>query len=285
MSPAQFHASAPPAVDAAVQQIWSTLGQAIRAERQRRGWSVPRLAASAGLSRTTAYLVERGQPGSLEVAVRLAMALALRLDLVLTDPRRRDRSLSRLEDPVHAAMGEFEAAHLRRLGMEVGIDEPYQHYQFAGRADLVAWTRSPAALLHLENRTRFPNMQEMAGSWNAKRAYLAASLGQRLGIRFGAVTHVMVAAWTSEVLHSMRLHPGTFGALAPDPPSAFDDWWNGRPPAHGSTSSMIVLDPLATGRLRLWVDLATALEGVRPRHRGYTELVTALMETRRTERV
>src|SRR4051812_33282003 len=112
MSPARFHASAPPAVDALVRQIWSTLGQAIRAERQRRGWSVARLATVAGVSRTTAYLVERGETGSLEVAIRLATALSLRLDLILTDPRRRDRSIVRAEDPVHAAMGEFEAAHL-----------------------------------------------------------------------------------------------------------------------------------------------------------------------------
>ena len=54
-------------------------------------------------------------------------------------------------------MGEYEASHLRALGFKVGIDEPYQHYQFAGRADLVAWDVDARAFLHIENGTRFPD--------------------------------------------------------------------------------------------------------------------------------
>ena len=221
-------------------------------------------------------MVERGEPGSVELYARLAMALGLRLELTAFDPRRRDRSVQRAEDPVHAAMGEVEAAHLRALGMEVGIDEPYQHYQFSGRADVVAWTRARAALLHLENRTQFPNIQSMAGSWNAKRAYLAASLGERLGIRFRSVTHVLVVAWTSEALHALRLHPDSFRSLAPDPSTGFDEWWNGSSNGAGSSSTLIVLDPLASGRQRSWIDLETAIDGARPRHRGYADLAAAL---------
>ena len=40
---------------------------------------------------------------------------------------------------VHATMGEPELAYLRGRGYGVGVEEPYQHYQFAGRADVVAW--------------------------------------------------------------------------------------------------------------------------------------------------
>jgi hypothetical protein len=39
-------------------------------------------------------------------------------------------------------MGEFEARHFRPIVDGVGLDEPYQHYQFAGRADFVAWRLS-----------------------------------------------------------------------------------------------------------------------------------------------
>ncbi len=60
---------------------------------------------------------------------------------------------------MHAAMGEAGAAHLRTLGFAVRLDEPFQHYQFAGRGDVVAWSVERAALLHLENRTAFPNLQ------------------------------------------------------------------------------------------------------------------------------
>ena len=86
-------------------------------------------------------------------------------------PTRR-RATDRSADLVHAAMGELEAARLRAHQFRVAIDEPYQHFQFAGRGDVVSGISKRRALLHIENRTRFPNMQEVAGSDNAKRAYL-----------------------------------------------------------------------------------------------------------------
>jgi hypothetical protein len=44
-----------------------------------------------------------------------------------------------------------------------------QFYQFAGRADVVAWNVEERALLHIEIRTRFPDLQEMAGSTSVSR--------------------------------------------------------------------------------------------------------------------
>jgi hypothetical protein len=116
----------------------------------------------------------------------------------------------------------------------------------------------------------------MAGSWNAKRAYLADSLSARLAVRFVSVTHVMVAAWTGEVLHAIRMHPETFRALAPDSADAFTAWWEGRPPLSGSSSTMILVDPKAQGRTRRWIDLDAAIRGARPRYGGYRDLVQAL---------
>lgn len=92
---------------------------------------------------------------------RLASALGLRFEATMLDPRRP--AAGRGGDTVHAAMGELEAARLGARGFRVAIDEPYQHYQFAGRADVVAWDTDARALLHLENRTRFPNLQERPG--------------------------------------------------------------------------------------------------------------------------
>lgn len=60
---------------------------------------------------------------------------------------RRHLTTPRDEDPVHAAMGEFEAAHLLKAGYEVMVNEPCQHYQFAGRADLIAFDRGSRTLL------------------------------------------------------------------------------------------------------------------------------------------
>ncbi len=262
----------------------------VREARIARGWSVRELASRAGLSAGFLYMVEAGTSGSEEAAARVATALGRRAELHLTDPRRRGEERRNLAaDPIHSAMGELEAGHLRPFGFSVGIDEPYQHYQFAGRADVVAWHLENAALLHIENRTRFPDFQEMAGAFNGKRAYLAASLGERVGVqRWRSQTHVIAALWSSEVLHALRLRQESFRALCPDPTdagSAFSAWWSGTPPIAGATSLLIVLDPLAQGRQRPFIGLDEALTA-RPRHRGYAEVAAKLLmdETRTAAR-
>lgn len=173
-------------------------------------------------------------------------------------------------------MGEFEAAQLRRNGVHVGIDEPYQHYQFAGRADVVAWDLERRALLHIENRTRFPDFQEMAGAFNAKRAYLGRALADRTGAgTWLSETHVIAALWSSEALHALRLRTESFRALCPHVTTGFDGWWSGEVSARGRQSVLVVLDPLASGRARPYVGLEDALT-VRPRYRGYAELAAQL---------
>lgn len=235
------------------------------------------LASRAGVSRAVGYLVEAGHPTSLEAIVRLSTALGLRIDFELTDQKRKPQPRASLVvDAVHSAMGELEAAQLRRLGFPVGIDEPYQHYQFAGRADVIAWDPVSRALLHIENRTRFPDFQEMAGAYNAKRAYLADAIAERTGIaRWASQTHVIAALWSSEVLHALRLRTESFRSLCPDQSDTFAHWWAGQPPRTGIRSTLIVLDPLATGRERRWIGLDDALSA-RARYRGYADAATQL---------
>jgi transcriptional regulator with XRE-family HTH domain len=210
-------------VDAA-DRVAALLGEAVHEERMRRSWSLRRLAGIAGVSISGARGVEAGTRASLEMYARLGQALGLRFEAQLVDPRRRTSTSARDEDPVHAAMGEVEAAHLRALGFDVAIDEPYQHYQFAGGADVVAWSSGDRALVHIENRTRFPNLQEAAGSYNGKRAYLGAVMAERLGIRggFRSETHVVVGLRSAEVLHTLRLRRATFQTLCPDTIEGFE---------------------------------------------------------------
>ena len=173
-------------------------------------------------------------------------------------------------------MGEFEARRFRPLVNGVGLDEPYQHFQFAGRADFVAWRLDPAALLHIENRTRFPDFQEMAGSFNAKRAYLGQALAQRLGVRtWRSETHVIAALWSAEALHAIRLRTESFRSLCPYPTDGFAAWWEGRAVDAGVSTVLVVMDPLASARQRQWVGLDEALK-VRPRHRGYADVAAKL---------
>jgi len=194
----------------------------------------------------------------------------------MVDPKRRQRRSNLSADPVHSAVGELESGHLRKLGFPVAIDEPYQHFQFAGRADVIAWDVAARALLHIENRTRFPNVQETAGSFNAKRAYLGRVLAERFGIqRWQSETHVIVALWSAEILHALRSRSETFRALCPDEPAAFAGWWGGHAPARGTRRELVVLDPLAKGRQRSWISLADALTA-RPRYHGYADVARLL---------
>lgn len=249
------------------------LGVEIRDERVRRGWTLRTLAEKAGVSVAMTQGVEAGVVSSIEGYVRLAVALGLTPDFTVLPERVGS---SRLVDPVHAAMGELEARQIRPYA-PVHLDEPYQHFQFAGRADLVAVSRDGSALLHMENRTRFPDMGGFAGSYNAKRAFLVRALGRHIvdpaGLR--SETHVVVALWSSEVLHALRIREQSFRAVAPDPPDAFRQWWSGTPPASGSVSTLVVLDPLARGRARPWIGLDEAQRAA-PRYRGYADALAAL---------
>lgn len=244
----------------------------------RRGWRLIDLAERAGVSMSTAHGIEAGEISSLDGYVRLALALGLTPRFTLL-PERAARA-ARAVDPVHAAMGEVEAAHLRSLGYEVRLDEPYQHYQFAGRADLVAIDREQRALLHLENRTRFPDVQAFVGAYNGKRAYLGPDLAGRLGIKggFRSETHVVVALWSAEALHTMRLREQTFRAVCPDPSESFAAWWAGSPASAGAPrSNLVIFDPLPGQRStrRRWVGL-DQLRSAEPRYRGYADALTAM---------
>lgn len=255
------------------------LGLTARDERLRRGWPLREVAARAGLSTSFVQAVERGRPAGLAAYSAIAAALGLDPEFDFVDPRRRAKAVRR-EDPVHAAMGEAIAQRLRSHGLEIALDDPFQHYQFAGRADVLAWSIRGRALLHIENRTRFPNIQEAFGSYNIKRRYLPAIAADRLGLRRGwdTVTNVVVALWSSEVLRDLRLHPNSFRAVCPDPSDAFTAWWTGAlPDGRGATSSLVLFDPIGEGRSdrRRFVGLDD-IDKVRGRYRGYADALDAI---------
>lgn len=177
-------------------------------------------------------------------------------------------------------MGELEATQLRRRGFIVAVDEPYQHYQFAGRADVLAWDLESAALLHIENRTALPDFQEAVGSYNAKRAYLADDLRRRLQLprAWRSVTHVIACLWSSEVLRTLRSRRESLNAVCPDEATVFDEWWSGRPPAAGVRSTLVLLDPIANTRRRQWSPLHTGR--IDPRYRGYVDAADAVTARR-----
>jgi transcriptional regulator with XRE-family HTH domain len=256
----------------------SGIGEQLREERLRRQWSLATVAARAGISVAHLCQIEAGKPASLDSYARVTTALDLRPELTALDPRQRAPRIRADADFVHAAMAEVEASRLGSFGFAMAIDEPYQHYQFAGRADLAAWDLDARALLHIENRTQFPNVQESLGSYASKRAYLGRVLAERLGLRAGwrTETHVIAALWSGEVLHVLRQREATIRAACPDGADPVREWWSGRPPRPGSTSSLILLDP-APG-VRASFRIGEPARATRPRYRGYAEAAAALRE-------
>lgn len=278
MSPAKVGGPPPPRVVSLTTRLASQIGEEIHDARLRRGWRLQDLASKAAVAVSTVHGIEAGRVAALETYLRLAAVLGLSPRFTML-PERAARA-QRDADPVHAAMGEVLAGHFRRLGFEVLLDEPYQHYQFAGRADVVAVDRQARALLHVEDRTRFPDIQAFIGTFNSKKAYLAADLADRLAISggFRSQDHVVAALWSSEVLHAMRLREQSFRAVCPDSPDAFAAWWGGHPLSTSkTTSSIIVFDPLPgeRGSRRRWVGL-DAIRTVDRRYLGYADALEAM---------
>ena len=266
------------ALEREVNRILVSIGCALRAERRRRALTMSQVAEMTGLDTSTIHYIESGRTARLETQIRIVRALRPRIEVDVVDPRKRDRGPARLEDPVHAAMGEVQAARLRSLGLRVGLDEPYQHYQFAGRADVVAWSAERRSLLHIENRTRFPNLQEAFGSFNAKKEFLGSELARRAGVTsWRSETHVMAVQWSAEAIHAVRIHRASFASICPDSGESFGQWWSGEPTSARRQSVLVIFDPTEgrrSDRLR-WVSLAES-DGVRPRYRDYADALERL---------
>lgn len=265
------------AIEREIGAVASALGEAVRAERERRHLTLRQVAEAAGLGFTTVDAIESGRPATLETYIRIARALHLKPEFALADPHRRS-GVSRAQDPVHSAMGEMEAAHFRGLDYEVQLDEPFQHFQFAGRGDVVAWSIEAASLLHIENKTALPNLQDAFGAFNSKRAYLGAELAARLGLkRWRSEMHAMALLPSSEILRSIRQHRASFDSLDRDGPQVFGAWWSGNPPAAGRSTAVVLLDPTSRRRdARVWVGIVEP-GAARPRYRNYADALAALV--------
>ena len=248
-------------------RLCGRLGVALRAGRNARGWTLQAVADAAGLSPAAVARLESGGAGGLATYLRLADVLGLRLTWEL-------QSLAatlEAEDAVHAAMAEVQARRFGTASRQVLIDEPYQHFRFAGRGDLVVVDRARSALHHSENKTRIVNVGELSGSFNAKCRWLGGDVAERSGVRrFTSESHTLVLLWSEEVLAVARMLGRTLRALGPHGTGAFGAWWDGIPPV-GVHRGIVVLDPIDRGTAQpQWIGLDEALE-TRSRYRGYAD--------------
>jgi hypothetical protein len=178
-------------------------------------------------------------------------------------------------------MGELEAQRFGGYAYAVRLDEPYQHYQFAGRADIVAWSAERSALLHIENRTQFPDLQDAFGAFNAKRRYLGTEIAAQAGVtRWRSETHVIAALWSTEALRPIRCHAASFAAVCHAPPDDWAAWWSGKSPSPGRQATLIAFDPITGTRSdrRRWLTLDEIKAGARARYRDYADAAAAIRD-------
>jgi transcriptional regulator with XRE-family HTH domain len=126
------------------------IGRAVRALRQRRGWTQVELARVARVSPATVSRVERGRVAAATVRVVRAIftSLEARIDIVV---RWNGAELDRLIDAQHAALAEVIIRRLSQL--PDWITEPevtFSIFGERGSIDLVAWHPGRRVLLIVE---------------------------------------------------------------------------------------------------------------------------------------
>ena len=156
------------------------LGASIRAVRIRHGLRQQDLARSAGVSRTTVSLVERGhwQRLSIETVRLIAAAVDVRVELVA---RWRGGDLDRLLSRRHSMLAERLAAKLlSHQGWIVQAEVSFAVYGERGIVDQLAWHEATAHLLVVELKTAFVDMNETLGTLDRK-VRLARSIAATRG--------------------------------------------------------------------------------------------------------
>lgn len=156
------------------------VGAALRAVRIRRGWRQADVAGHAGVSVTAVSRAERGQIDRMPLATlrRVAAALDIRVDLV---PRWRGADLDRLLNAGHAEMHEWLAGYFDRLPGWVRAPEvSFAVFGERGVIDILAWHPGRRALLVIELKTEFADVNELVGVMDRRRR-LAAGIGRERG--------------------------------------------------------------------------------------------------------
>src|SRR4051812_12842431 len=114
------------------------VGRAFHGVRQRNRLRLVDLASRAGLSRSTASRVERGEWAGVTYGsiAAIAEALGVKLSVVAS---WQGAALDRVLDEGHARLVGLVAARLERRGWETHIEVSYSIFGERGSIDILAW--------------------------------------------------------------------------------------------------------------------------------------------------
>jgi transcriptional regulator with XRE-family HTH domain len=229
------------------------VGRAFKAVRVHLGWTQDDVSARSGVSQGLVSRIERGVAEAVSVREldRVAKALNIRLSL---NSWWRDGDLAQLLDAGHAAIVEYTVGWLRRRGWEVLVEYGFNHYGERGSVDIVAWHPRFRALLLVEVKTRFVDLQDMLATFARKIRVVPELLVESHGWQPLAVGRLIVAPGTGANRRVVEAHPAIFGATYPGK-TRDAHAWVARPDGHFGgvwfvSSDVLRGNPRTTKRVR-----------------------------------
>ncbi|HEX9739005.1 MAG TPA: helix-turn-helix transcriptional regulator [Candidatus Limnocylindria bacterium] len=187
------------------------LAAAIRSLRHARGWRQVDIARRAGVSRTSVWLVERGQ--SERLTIRTVRRVASASGLFLGWDTGPAPQLGRARDADHATLAEATARQLAEAGWEVRPEVSFSRYGERGRVDLLAYHPDVRILLVIEVKTLIVDVQQLLGGLDVK-ARLAPSVAREWGWAARAVVPALVVAEGTTNRRRLSEHPILFARFA-----------------------------------------------------------------------
>ena len=190
------------------------VGRAFKAVRVHLGWTQRDVSARSAVSQGQVSRIERGIAEAVSVRDlgRIAKALNVRLSL---NPWWRDGDLAQLLDAGHAAIVEYVVGWLLRRGWEVLVEYSFNHFGERGSVDIVAWHPRFRALLLVEVKSRFVDVQEMLATFARKVRIVPDLVAASHGWQPLAVGRLVVAAGSGTNRRVVDAHPAIFAATYP----------------------------------------------------------------------
>jgi len=193
--------------------VFTNFPRAVRALRQRSGWTQAILGAHIGVSRQLISRIERGDIAGVPVGTlrRLAAELDGTLSMQL---RWRGEELDRLVDAAHASLQQATAELLLSVGWLVQVEVSFNRYGDRGRIDIVATHPGTPILLVIEIKSGLGDLQETLGRLDVK-ARVGLHVAEDLGWSdIATVVPVLVIGDTRSARRAVAQHAALFARYA-----------------------------------------------------------------------
>ena len=190
------------------------LGRIFRTVRVHLGLTQRELAARCGVSQSRVSRAERGLADTMPLTdlERIARALDIRLAI---DAWWRGGDLPRLLDSAHARIVEYVVGRLRALSWVILVEYTFNHFGERGSVDIVAWHPGRRALLLIEVKSRFSDLQEMLATFARKLRIVPPILSTANGWRPIVIGRLIVAPSSTANREVVAAHANTFEVSYP----------------------------------------------------------------------